>query len=209
MVTKRAGLVWGTHPFTTFQVSSLVRGRLPTRRVACVAGSAPVPRRAVVRLLDPRARQREGIRSGGHGWRSTATSRGRRKRTRAMTGLAPAAGSASLYNVAVGASVVLLTLVVMRSPGRLRARLRLRWRPVGVWERLTRLGEVLAGVRGNSRSRIRTRIDLLLVRLLGDEADEQPESRPRGKRSKHRLSGPPKDSQNSKPAPRHAAPPAG
>jgi hypothetical protein len=38
------------------------RGGVQWRRCALRAGLA-------VRLLDPRARQREGFRSGGHGWR--------------------------------------------------------------------------------------------------------------------------------------------
>jgi hypothetical protein len=51
------------------------------RRCALRAGLAG-------RLLDPRDRQREGFRSGGHGWFVTAASRGRRNRNagRPLTG---------------------------------------------------------------------------------------------------------------------------
>lgn len=170
----------------------------------------------------------------------------------------------SLYGFALGASVVLLGLVVMRSPGRFNP----RWRPADLWQRLVRLNRArrrrswrvpsvsqardgmrraiadhnlaLAGTRRNSRSRLRQRVDLLLLRMLGDALEEQHKSRsgvedqtprsgqpaakvgqarieePTGStgrlsdyKSKHRLAGPPKESQNSQPPPRHAAPPAG
>ncbi len=44
------------------------------------ADAAPLCAGLGVRVLDPRGRQREGCRSGGHGLRATAASRGRRIR---------------------------------------------------------------------------------------------------------------------------------
>jgi len=143
-------------------------------------------------------------------------------------------GSVSAYSFALGAAVMLLALVAMKSPRRLNT----RWRPSDLTPRVVRLSHVLAGMRRNARSRFRQWVDLRLVRMLGDDADEQPQSLPeakedsrpqgrsaagagtrrraepisgtgptRGYQSKHRLSEPQQESQDAKPAPRHAAPP--
>jgi hypothetical protein len=71
---------------------------------------------------------------------------------------------------------MLLALVVMRSPRQARQwwRLNLRWRPWDLWQRAL----ALASARRTPRSRFRERIDLLLVQMLGDDLDEQPESGP-------------------------------
>lgn len=87
---------------------------------------------------------------------------------------AHAVHAASLYSFALGASVTLLAFAVMKSPRPLNV----RWRPADLRQQITRLGQVLAGVRRTSRSRFRQRLDLLLVQMLGDDADEQPQSRP-------------------------------
>jgi hypothetical protein len=117
-------------------------------------------------------------------------------------------------------------------------RLNTRWRPADLMKRAVRFSHALAGMRRNARSRLRQRLDLMLVQMLGDEADERPQSRSeaeeksrpprrsaagagtrdraeppggtgptRGYQSKHRLSEPQQESQDAKPAPRHAAPP--
>lgn len=125
----------------------------------------------------------------------------------------PAFGSASLYGFALGASATVLALVIMRSPRQPN----LPGRLSDLWRRFARLAGARKWRAGrsplplNARSRIRRRVDLILLRMLGDEqehspscgsaADEPiPEADPariapaRGRRSKH--------------APRHAAPPA-
>ena len=143
-------------------------------------------------------------------------------------------GSVSAYSFALGASVMLLALVAMKRSRQLNT----RWQPADLMKRLVRISRALAGMRRNARSRFRQRVDLMLVQMLGDEADERPQSRPeaeeesraprrsaasartrrraepaggtgptRGYQSKHRLSEPQQESQNAKPAPRHAAPP--
>lgn len=143
-------------------------------------------------------------------------------------------GSVSAYSFALGAAVMFLAFVAMKSPRQLNT----RWRPAELRQRVMRFGHVLAGMRRNARSRFRERLDLMLVQLLGDDADEQPQSRPeaeekfrpsersaagarprrraepsrstgptRGYQSKHRLTVPQQEPENEKPAPRHAAPP--
>lgn len=121
-------------------------------------------------------------------------------------GLTPAFGSASLDVFALGASLVLLALIVMKSPKPLSQ----RRRPTDIWQRAARLGREFAAAGRNSWWRFRQRIDLLLVQMLGDPGD-RPQSRAsaptRGYQSKHRLCEPPRESANPKQAPRHAAPP--
>lgn len=137
-------------------------------------------------------------------------------------------GLTSVYGFALVALVVLLAVLVMRSPEPLNV----RWRPADLWRRAVRSSQA-------RWRRIRRRIDLLLVQMLGDVHDQRqarPSERPPAKpkpgakpapdpvpgrtgptagayQSKHRLAGPPKESQNPdsqtpRPAPRHAAPPA-
>ena len=151
-----------------------------------------------------------------------------------VAGLTREFGSVSAYSFALGAAVVLLAFVAMKSPRQLNT----RWRPADLRQRVMRFSHVLAGMRRNARSRLRQRLDLMLVRLLGDDADEQSQSRPeakekswpsersaarsgprrraepsgstgpiRGYQSRHRLTEPQQESENAKPAPRHAAPP--
>lgn len=81
-------------------------------------------------------------------------------------------GSVSAYSFALGASVALLAFVVMKSPRRLNT----RWRPADPRQRVVRFRHVLAGMRRNARSSFRQRVDLILVRMLGDDADQQPQS---------------------------------
>jgi hypothetical protein len=153
----------------------------------------------------------------------------------------PAFGSASLYGFALGASAMVLAFVVMKSPRPLN----LPWRLADLWSRAVRLTQGRrrrhAGPAApiSSRSRIRRRVDIMLLQMLRDDVDEHspscpaaadestpangqqttgapgPTARPgsasgsptRGYRSKHRLVGSAKESQNHKRAPRHAAPP--
>ena len=148
-----------------------------------------------------------------------------------------ALGAISLDSFALCASLMLLALIVMKSPreARLRWRLNPRWRPWDLWQRAV----ALASARRMPRSRLRERIDLLLVQMLGDDLDEQPvsardnedeswlaappasatEHNPDNRRiatngqvpgsyqSRHRHSEPQAESDSPKPAPRHAAPP--
>lgn len=138
-------------------------------------------------------------------------------------------GLTSVYGFALVALIALLAVLVMRSPEPLNV----RWRPADLWRRAVRPSQA-------RWRRIRRRIDLLLVRMLGDVDDRQqtrPSERPAATprpgakpapdpapgrtgptagayQSKHRLAGPPNesqasDSQRPRPAPRHAAPPAG
>lgn len=121
-------------------------------------------------------------------------------------GLTPAFGSASLDAFALGASLVLLALVAMKSPRPLSP----RRRPTELWQRAVRLSQELAAAGRKSSGRFRQRVDLLLVQMLGDPGDRSPSrasSPTKGYQSKHRLCEPRKESANPKQAPRHAAPP--
>jgi hypothetical protein len=117
-------------------------------------------------------------------------------------------GSAPINVLALVASLALLALFVMKSPEPLNV----RWRPADLWRRVVRLSQAYGRRARLAMSRFRRRIDLLLLQML-EQRQSRPESR-RAYQSKHRLAGPPKESQdpesqNRRPAPRHAAPPAG
>lgn len=144
-------------------------------------------------------------------------------------GQAQAFGSASAYGLALVTAAVLLALFVMKSPEPLKV----RWRPADLWRRAVRLSQACGQWARPGMSRFRRRIDLLLVQMLeqrqfrpsgrqaakpqlGAEPKPKPDPAPTGGayQSKHRLVGPPKEPQNPepqtpRPAPRHAAPPAG
>lgn len=117
-------------------------------------------------------------------------------------------GSASIYGLALVASVVLLALSVMRSPEPLN----LRWWSADLWRRVVRSSQARSRRARIRMSRFRRRIDLLLVNML---EQRQSRSEPgQAYQSKHRLPGPAKESQDQeshkrRPAPRHAAPPTG
>ncbi len=86
----------------------------------------------------------------------------------------PAFGSASLYGFALGASAMVLAFVVMKSPRPLK----LPGRLANLWSRAVRLTQGRrrrhAGTAApiSSRSRIRQRVDLLLLQMLRDDVDE-------------------------------------
>src|SRR5215469_2893384 len=114
-------------------------------------------------------------------------------------GPAPALGSVSLYSFALGASVTVLALLIVRSPKQLS----LRWRSGDPARRVTRPGRlrqagtaqmssvsepddaVLESVADTEppcaldqasirrTSRLRQRLDLILLQMLGDD-DDQP-----------------------------------
>lgn len=66
-------------------------------------------------------------------------------------------------------AVMLLAFVVMKPPGQLG----MRWRPANLWQRVIRFRLVLAVAGKISRSRLRRRLDLLLVQMLDGHADHR------------------------------------
>lgn len=84
--------------------------------------------------------------------------------------------------LALVASLVLLALFVMRSPEPLNV----RWPPADLWRRVVRLSQVHGRRVRRGMSRLRRRIDLLLLQML-EQRQPWPLSR-RAYQSKHRHS---------------------
>ena len=93
-----------------------------------------------------------------------------------------AIGSASFYSLTLLTAAVVLALLVLMSP-----------EPFDLPSR-----PALAGARRAKRSRIRRRLDAMLIQMLSDDSDEAPRrpdgpsdaAAPRGDRSRHRLPRP-------------------
>lgn len=113
---------------------------------------------------------------------------------------------------ATGASLALLAAAVATAPGRLS----LRWRPADSWH-------AAVGITRTSRLRLRRRVGVILLQMIGEDEEQPPPDAPRipdeefwssaepddaapvgGYRSKHRLPGPEKFGPDS-----HGADPTG